>query len=109
MLNSRNMTEAGPLSMLSDDDDIVDNDEGAPDSKLPGVRKGAINNDIIMQHDYPILEIPFQETLVLGRQDQKSELNVSSSHLLVNFFSSLTTILSQFLSLPRTSMGSGFH
>ena len=51
MLNSRNMTEAGPLSMLSDDDDIIDSDEGAPDIKLPGVRKGAINNDIITLHE----------------------------------------------------------
>lgn len=56
MLNSRNMTEAGPLSMLSDDDDdVIDSDEGAPDIKLPGVRKGAINDDIIIpsRHDYP--------------------------------------------------------
>ena len=43
MLNSRHMTEAGPLSMLSDDDDIIDSDEGAPNIKLPGVRKGTIN------------------------------------------------------------------
>lgn len=42
MLNSRNMTEAGPLSMLSDDDDVIDSDEGAPDIKLPGVRKGTL-------------------------------------------------------------------
>lgn len=40
MLNSRNMTEAGPLSMLSDDDDIISSDEGAPDIRLPGVKKG---------------------------------------------------------------------
>lgn len=55
MLNSRYMTEAGPLSMLSEDDDITDSDEKAADIKLPGVRKGGsgtnTNNDIITNYD----------------------------------------------------------
>ena len=29
--------------MLSDDDDVIDSDERAPDIKLPGVRKGRYN------------------------------------------------------------------
>lgn len=40
MLNSANMTEAGPLSMLSEDEDDVDSDDVTANIKLPGVRKG---------------------------------------------------------------------
>ena len=40
MLNSANMTEAGPLSMLSEDEGDMDSDNETADIKLPGVRKG---------------------------------------------------------------------
>lgn len=40
MLNSANMTEAGPLSMLSEDEGDIDSDDGTTHIKLPGVRKG---------------------------------------------------------------------
>ena len=62
MLNSRNMTEAGPLSMLSDDDDVINSDEGAPDIKLPGVRKGTcrkINDDILTHRAWLALIFKF--------------------------------------------------
>lgn len=38
MLNSANMTEAGPLSMLSEDEGS--SDEETADIKLPGVKEG---------------------------------------------------------------------
>ena len=40
MLNSAQMTEAGPLSMLSEDEGELDDDEREADIKLPGVSKG---------------------------------------------------------------------
>ena len=75
MLNSRNMTEAGPLSMLSEDDDITDSDEGAADIKLPGVRKGGCGQPQLMRcmNNSLKLPFPFQATSVLERQDLKSE------------------------------------
>lgn len=69
MLNSANMTEAGPLSMLSEDEE--DSDDGAADVKLPGVSKGRCGNDAPQQ---PIkFHNILQVTLVLVRQSRRLE------------------------------------
>ena len=73
-LNSSQMTDAGPLSMLSEDED--DSDDPAADIKLPGVRKGGCGH-----YSYRVYHLLApQEISVLARRGQRSECNPCSSH-----------------------------
>ena len=80
MLNSTNMTEAGPLSMLSEDEGDSDSEQRAGNIKLPGVMKGGCGLlsgrcGLLCLGQPPFCCIPchLQETSVLVGPGQRSE------------------------------------